>query len=524
MRDRLRLGNGCQLPLLRVMGALFLTISIGISGLAAVEVYPPDELNQESSKKLLKRAKKLLRKGLYSESAVLIKKVLEREPDNNKASLDLAYIYLKQKRTVAAYEIAFRVAKDDPKDSFAFAILGAVYLAAGNFTDARLLLVNSLNLNKREALAWASLGLLEFYENKLNESVLNLEDAVYHDNKEPDFLYALAQVSARNERYRKSAEAYKRFLRIAPDSDKERRDRIRGLIRFLNYLGKKSRIYSLAGNDRTTVPMEIVNNRPIVEVKFDKDGPPRRFVLDTGSGMTVISEETAKRFKVKSVARGGLARALGGDGKFEIVYGFLDDVRIGDVRIRNVPTYIRKFPESSTTVDGYIGISLLSQFITTIDYGKSTFTLVRKDEYEDGAENPQALTIPLRLTSSGFLSGNVTLTGVESDFYFILDTGASVSVVSNDLAAKDEIRKNKTDQLMRVIGAAGVTENVPLFMLKGLYFGGIEAPDLRAVALDLDLINESAGFQQAGIIGGNFLRDYSLTFDFKRSKVVFVPN
>ncbi len=46
-------------------------------------------------------------------------------------------------------------------------------------------------------------------------------------------------------------------------------------------------------------------------------------MLDTGSGMSVISEETAKRLGIKLVARGGLARAVGGGGKFEIVYGFV---------------------------------------------------------------------------------------------------------------------------------------------------------------------------------------------------------
>ncbi|MEJ7700213.1 MAG: hypothetical protein WKF71_11280 [Pyrinomonadaceae bacterium] len=44
-----------------------------------------------------------------------------------------------------------------------------------------------------------------------------------------------------------------------------------------------------------------------------------------------------------------------------------------------------------------------------------------------------------------------------------------------------------------------------------------------AIALDLSLINEASGFEQAGILGGNFLKNYRLTFDFQNSKVVFVP-
>ena len=61
-------------------------------------------------------------------------------------------------------------------------------------------------------------------------------------------------------------------------------------------------------------------------------------------------------------------------------------------------------------------------------------------------------------------------------------------------------------------------------MLPRVTFGGVSRNRLKAIALNLDLINETAGFEQSGILGGNFLRDYSLTFDFKRSKVTFVPN
>ena len=46
---------------------------------------------------------------------------------------------------------------------------------------------------------------------------------------------------------------------------------------------------------------------------------------------------------------------------------------------------------------------------------------------------------------------------------------------------------------------------------------------VNAIALDLGIINEASGFEQAGILGGNFLRNYRLTFDFKNSKVIFVP-
>jgi hypothetical protein len=76
---------------------------------------------------------------------------------------------------------------------------------------------------------------------------------------------------------------------------------------------------------------------------------------------------------------------------------------------------------------------------------------------------------------------------------------------------------------MRVIGAAGITEDVSSFILPRVSFGTHSRERVTAIALNLDIINEASGFVQAGILGGNFLKNYVLTFDFENSKVIFVP-
>jgi len=41
--------------------------------------------------------------------------------------------------------------------------------------------------------------------------------------------------------------------------------------------------------------------------------------------------------------------------------------------------------------------------------------------------------------------------------------------------------------------------------------------------LDMSAINETAGFEQTGIIGGNILRRFRVTFDFQRGLVRLDP-
>jgi predicted aspartyl protease len=363
--------------------------------------------------------------------------------------------------------------------------------------------------------------MLDFYENRIFDSLANLSEAVFHDSDEPDYYFSLAQVSARAERYKEAAEAYNRFLALSRNTDDERRLRIKGLINFLRYLGYKQSLYVTSGEPETSVPIEVVGNRPIIQLRVNGRDELLRFVLDTGSGISVISDKTAKKLKIDPVTRGGYAKGIGGDGRFEIVYGFLKDVRIGAVNIRNVPVYIRKFHTDGNNIDGYIGLSLISKFLTTLDYGELTFTLTKKED--QASTSGDAVSLPLRLTSSGFLSGEVQLEGVEEPLNFIVDTGASVSVISEDVANLQIVSTFVKAEKMRVVGAAGITDNVPSFLLPRVSFGSHSRESITAIALDLDMINEASGFEQAGILGGNFLRNYRMTFDFKNSKVTFVP-
>ena len=146
------------------------------------------------------------------------------------------------------------------------------------------------------------------------------------DPDEPDFVFNLGQAAARSEKYKEAADAYERFLMIAPKTDTDRRAASR--IDRLPALPRQAGITLHRGGDTVRLSFEATDNRPILGSHQWKQGP-LRFVLDTGSGMSVISDETARRLGIKAVAKGGLARAVGGGGKFEIVYGFLNSIEIG---------------------------------------------------------------------------------------------------------------------------------------------------------------------------------------------------
>jgi hypothetical protein len=239
---------------------------------------------------------------------------------------------------------------------------------------------------------------------------------------------------------------------------------------------------------------------------------------------------------IHPVARGGLARAVGGGGKFEIVYGFLDSLDVGGVRVQSVPVYIRHFFDNKNPVDGYLGLSVISKFIASVDYGDNIFSLrrpretfsknnegftVSRGEFQTMA--PGVLEIPLRTTSSGFLSGEVHLEGIEKPLNFIIDTGASVSVVAERLTKEEDLGGLIESTRLRIYGAAGIAEDVQSLLLPKVMLGTFTRERITAAVLDLDPVNETAGFTQNGILGANYLRHFRVSFNFQRGMILLEP-
>src|SRR5690349_18908609 len=494
-----------------------------------------------SDKKAYSKGYRAVRKGEYVEAEKIFRDLLDKDGRDNEARCGLSFAQLKQRNLQAAYDNAARVIMLDPLSARGHALLGAAILGAGEFRLSVEEFRTALALNENEALAVAGLAMVDFYENRLPLALPALRKAVNMDPEEPDYVFSLGQAAARSEKYKEAADAYERFLMIAPKTDTDRRERILGLIEFLRYLGRQGALYIPSGEVRTSVSFEATDNRPIVKVRINGSKETLNFVLDTGSGMSVISEETAKRLGIRPVAHGGVARAVGGGGKFEIVYGYVDSIEIGEVKVQNVPVYIRRFFDTNIPVDGYLGLSVVSKFLASLDYGNRRVTLLRQNQSDvteswtqlRRGESAQALIpispneagieVPLRTTSSGFLSGEVGLVGFDKTLNFIIDTAASITVVSEKLSQQEQLLDLLQPSKMRVFGAAGVTEDVKLLQLPKLSLGLSTLEKISAAVLDLEPVNETAGFTQSGILGGNFLKHFRIYFDFARGAMRLEP-
>src|ERR1044072_805833 len=295
------------------------------------EVQKTEKQRQQDLEKLAKEARKAFRKGEYEEAVKLYKTLLESDAGNLPARLGAAYSAYKLLDYKSCFNYAQEVLKLDANNARAHALVGSALLRSGYVVTAILEVNEAFKLNPKEPLAYGAAAEIDYYEGRADQAVLKAMRAVSLDPDEPDYLITIARASSRMEQYERAAEAYERFLSVAPETDKERRDRISGLIEFYHRLAGL-RVHEVGGPKTSEVPFHLGNDRrPYITVKIN--GRDATFVIDTGSGFTVISKEAAKRFKIPEIARGGHSQGVGGSGKFPIVYGLLNNLQLGEVRV-----------------------------------------------------------------------------------------------------------------------------------------------------------------------------------------------
>lgn len=483
---------------------------------------------KEATDKLDRDAKKEMRRGNYEHALKVYLAMIEGDARDRRARLGASLAYLKMQNYSVAFQQAKEVLSIDANNARAHALAGVSLLRSGFIRSAVVELQQALDLDPKEALAYGGAAEIDYYEGRPKESRAKSYYAHNLDPDEPDYLVTYARSSSRLEDFKEAADAYDLFLEISPPSDGERRDRIRGLIQFYRQLAGL-RVHQVGGPEFTEVPFQLgTDRRPYVRVKLN--GRDSVFVIDTGSGFTVISKDAAKRFGVSEIARGGKSQGVGGSGKFPIVYGLIKSLQIGEVRIRMIPCFVRPFHgdkerPAEERADGFIGLSVLSHFLTELDYKGGRMRLDRSDTPSSPiVASPGITLVPFRTTQNGLISVETEFDG-NSFVNAILDSGASSTVISEAAVS----RLNLSDQIIKgqtasVIGAAGITENVPMLFIRNCRVADQLQSNLRALVLDFGAINETSGFEQSGILGGDFLRNYRLTIDFNRALLALQPH
>jgi len=126
-------------------------------------------------------------------------------------------------------------------------------------------------------------------------------------------------------------------------------------------------------------------------VQVEVDGTRlERFVVDTGACCTILTEEAARQAGV--VRSDGSTGAVMGFTSFAARAGFVHELKIGALTVRNVPVIVGSPHDfGAAGVHGALGVNLMHRVRLTLDYANEKATVARA-----GQPLPEAATAPRR--------------------------------------------------------------------------------------------------------------------------------
>lgn len=263
------------------------------------------------------------------------------------------------------------------------------------------------------------------------------------------------------------------------------------------------------GSPLVVLPAQNLGDCLVVEVKWDRYGP-YRFLIDTNSTVTLVSPDLAKRYAVKNAPPPFNAPQMhvkSADGGMVLLAATtLRRLELGDARFDDVPVLIYDCAALSAhfgvKIDGILGFPLFRETLLTLDYPRNRVLL-----------NPTApppllpgVTIPFNNESKTPL---IPIRLGDTTFVALIDSGSTAPLSLNPVGLKP-------------VYAAGPRSGPIVSTLSGDHVSQVgrlaDTLMIGSYALPRPLVEVT---DELSSIGGEVLKNFTVTFDQERSQVTF---
>lgn len=275
--------------------------------------------------------------------------------------------------------------------------------------------------------------------------------------------------------------------------------------------------FSIAGGRETTVPFQLINNHIYANVAVNGHGP-LLFVFDTG-GQNLLMPEVARALNLK--VEGQMAGSGAGEGVIDMGLTKVASLAIGDATVKDQPFIVTRFLTREVEgIDekGMVGFQTFRRFVTRIDYGKGTVTLIDPKSFDPGdAGTP----VPLVFDGDN-PEVDGSFEGIPAKFD--IDTGSRAELTLTKPFVEQRDLRAKHPHCIDAVDGWGVGGPSRSCVTRGamLTIGRIEVPN---VVTSLATQNEGAfaAASYQGNIGTGLLKRFVVTFDYGRSMMYLRP-
>jgi len=301
--------------------------------------------------------------------------------------------------------------------------------------------INGDQLCFAEALKLAVDGNIEEAENKFRKLYISSDDSLIKKHSK-EILGNLLLFQSK----------WKALLKLPKDAD----DTIYNNIKLIEVFSKSHKESYSFPTHSTIIPMGLsLSGCPVIEVEIN--GHKMKFWIDTGAGLSVVASDIAKKCNIISTSTGKIKAGTGTSKKVDIQPAIIEDLRIGEISIKNHPVIIidKKDLEFKLfglfrimKINGIIGWNAMQNMNIEIDYN-NRITTIRKPIKMD-KQNPNFFWLGYPI---------VTLMNQEgTKLNFGLDTGARKTSITDNILKK--INVNNVRIKKKTIGSAGGIEKI----------------------------------------------------------------
>lgn len=278
--------------------------------------------------------------------------------------------------------------------------------------------------------------------------------------------------------------------------------------------------FAIAGGAHSvTFPFDLIANHIHAKVKINGTGP-YEFIFDTG-GVNIITPDLAKALGVK--IEGHVEGRGAGDSTIDMSLTHVEKLDVGGAIVNN-QLFIAfdldgMYPANGTHMPGMIGYEVFRRFVTQIDYGARTITLIDPKFFD-----PKDAGTPIRIVFNGNAAiAEGSYDGVAGKFQ--IDTGSrSALTLDAPFVAANHIGANATRAVDAVDGW-GVGGPSRSHVMRGgiLKIGTDIVVAHPVVGMGLDTGGAFADPTLSGNIGGGVLKRFVVTFDYANNTMYLKP-
>jgi len=255
------------------------------------------------------------------------------------------------------------------------------------------------------------------------------------------------------------------------------------------------------------LPARTIGNYLLVEAKWDRNGP-YHFLIDTGSSVNLVTPALARRYPGPEVAPVATrVRVAGADGRVsELPRGSLRRLELGGARFEDVDVLIHDCAAISAHlgvgIDGVLGFPLFRETLLTLDYPRSRVSL----QPARSATEVPGTTVPF---DDARKTPVITVKLGDRSLVALVDSGSDAWFSLNPLGVSPVFSAGPA--LGATIGTLGGEHTQKVGRLAETLVIGGQSFERPIVELTDELSS----------IGGGVLRNFSVTFDQLRERVVF---